>query len=505
MAGCLKSIRKFVIFILVIFLMGVLSVVNLVYTNALGETCGIVHPYIFQIDVSSIDVQTGTKANAYENTIPTSGANQSFDTYLRIYDEDGTLVDSNDDFGEALTSRIENFAIGRYGTVIIEVATYADEGSGQYELTLKTVESSDTDEGFSITIDGETFSSTQVIQGELAEGERIEYQVSAEQPVTLVVYGIFDNEYQLDSYIRVYDEAGNLIAENDDFSDEYVAAAIEALPLDDYGTVTVEVATYDDSYLGVYNFVVAMPEEGVEPQFDWAAFEIGETEVAVNTRDEVLDGISVIDEIEVGERVRYTISSNDVDASFVEIRLDGAGAITNFESEYLFQSDNPSAPLQWTSCVDHYGYVDGTSFTLNQRGLQRFGQGTFCNPNEEGCTIVSHVSLNFFGQMIFYLILPGLVILLPFIAIFAIRDEGGSLVWIMMLMFVATHVLTSSLLYVHLATASGIEALANFAYGILAGAATGSAIAFMDKVLDKFKDEHKEAQERAATENPSSE
>ena len=55
-----------------------------------------------------------------------------------------------------------------------------------------------------------------------------------------------------------------------------------------------------------------------------------------------------------------------------------------------------------------------------------------------------------------------------------------------MLIFVAAHVLTSSLVYVHLATVSGIEALANFAYGILTGAATGSAIAFMGKVLENF-------------------
>jgi hypothetical protein len=485
MRSVASGFSRLFFFVLVILTMGLLSIINLIFTNARGETCGIVHPYIFQINVSSIDVSTGTKSNAYVTTIPDTDETTGLDTYLRVYDENGILLATNDDF-EGLTSALLDFPVGQYGTIIVEVATFGDFGSGLYELA---IESSPGGSGavtteFSALVDGEAIIATQTFSGEIPLGEVVTYTLSAPQPVNIALTGMdTETESQLDTVLRIYDETGEFIFESDDFDIGY-SSAVEAFPVQEYGTVTIEVATYDNSYAGTYELTISPVTESILAFLN--------ADVAVENMPELTYREATINigeadskQIQESERVRYTLTA-DAETDVVNIRLGVAQGERNWDSEYLFMKDNPSVPLQWVSCVDYYGYVNEGSFTLNERGLTRFGQGIECDPTQEGCTLVSRVNLNFRGQVILYLLLPGLVILLPIMGVFAIRREKGAALWIIMLVFVAAHVLTSSLVYVHLATASGIEALANFAYGILAGAATGSAIAFMGKVLENF-------------------
>jgi hypothetical protein len=490
MRNVVSSFSRRITFLLVIVSMGLLTITNLIFTNANGETCGIVHPYIFQINVSSIDVSTGTKSNAYVTTIPDTDETSGLDTYLRIYDENGTQVASNDDF-EGLTSAIVDFPVGQYGTIIIEVATFGDFSSGVYELKVElsssNLSSANTENAsFSATVDGEDITDTREFSGEIPLGTTVTYTLSAPQPVNIALTGMnTETEEQLDTVLRIYDEAGEFIFENDDFDvGSGYSSAVEAFPVQDFGTVTLEVATYNNGSAGTYNLTISPVTESI---FSF----LGTTPSAANTPDltyrdaTITIGASDSKQIQPSERVRYTLTSEQ-ETDVVHIRLGIAQGERNWDSQYLFMKDNPSVPLQWVSCVDYYGYVNEGSFTLNERGLTRFGQGIGCDPTQEGCSIVSRVNLNFRGQVLLYLLLPGLVILLPIMGVFAIRREKGAALWIIMLVFVAAHVLTSSLVYVHLATASGIEALANFAYGILAGAATGSAIAFMGKVLENF-------------------
>lgn len=61
------------------------------------------------------------------------------DTVLNLYDSEGTLLLSNDDFGEdTLSSGFEQIEIPYDLTLIIEVATYNDTGSGSYTLIVET-------------------------------------------------------------------------------------------------------------------------------------------------------------------------------------------------------------------------------------------------------------------------------------------------------------------------------------------------------------------------------
>ncbi|NWF68243.1 MAG: pre-peptidase C-terminal domain-containing protein [Chloroflexi bacterium] len=69
-------------------------------------------------------------------TISMDADNDGFDTYLELYGPDGTLLTSNDDGGSGLNSLIEDFTLPESGTYTIVARSFADFGSGGYELTL---------------------------------------------------------------------------------------------------------------------------------------------------------------------------------------------------------------------------------------------------------------------------------------------------------------------------------------------------------------------------------
>lgn len=155
---------------------------------------------------------------------------------------------------------------------------------------------------------------------------------------------------------------------------------------------------------------------------------------------------------------------------------------------------NSSAPDYadlWRSCIEYYGYVGETGFIINIDGIQLVAGGASAdNTLFDVNSIVATIELSDTGKIMLYLIFPSLVILLPIITVFFIKREWG-IIWFIMLFLVAAHVLTTSLLYVHLSNVSGIDALAEFAYGIFGGTTTGTAIAFMTRVLENFGSDDK--------------
>jgi hypothetical protein len=66
----------------------------------------------------------------------------NFDTYLRIYDEDGNLIAENDDAesGDTLNSAIEELEIPEDLVLIVEVGTYNDNDEGEYTLRIERVD-----------------------------------------------------------------------------------------------------------------------------------------------------------------------------------------------------------------------------------------------------------------------------------------------------------------------------------------------------------------------------
>jgi C-terminal processing protease CtpA/Prc len=72
--------------------------------------------------------------------ITLTGADSDFDSYLRIYDADNTLLVENDDFGDTFDSAVEGFQIEAGSTIVIEVGTFNDAGEGAYTLSVTETE-----------------------------------------------------------------------------------------------------------------------------------------------------------------------------------------------------------------------------------------------------------------------------------------------------------------------------------------------------------------------------
>jgi C-terminal processing protease CtpA/Prc len=115
----------------------------------------------------------------------------------------------------------------------------------------------DLDEATAVAVvDGGEIGIGEIVSGELAPGSRVQYTlaVSAGDDISIRVG---DDTGGLDTYLRLYDSAGNLLAENDDEeAGTIVNSALEDLVVPDDMTLVVEVATYLDSGSGAYELEV---------------------------------------------------------------------------------------------------------------------------------------------------------------------------------------------------------------------------------------------------------
>jgi len=174
------------------------------------------------------------------------------DTYLRIYDETGEqLLVENDDYAGTLNSGFPDIALEDDLTVILEVATYDDSESGEYTLVVTTG-----DAPFEASVeDGGEIEVGDEVSGELALGERIAYELELEedQEVTITITGVDG----MDTYLRIYDEDGELLAENDDIElGEITDSQLEGFSIDEDGMVIVEVASWGDNGEGEFELTV---------------------------------------------------------------------------------------------------------------------------------------------------------------------------------------------------------------------------------------------------------
>lgn len=107
-----------------------------------------------------------------------------------------------------------------------------------------------------VMTDGGEIALGDTVTGEIAVGERVRYTLVTDGDATVNIT-LGDEDGALDTYLRVYDAAENLLAENDDIElGVQINSAIEALSLTSGETVIVEVGTYDDGSSGTYALAV---------------------------------------------------------------------------------------------------------------------------------------------------------------------------------------------------------------------------------------------------------
>lgn len=108
--------------------------------------------------------------------------------------------------------------------------------------------------------DGGELAVGDTVEGAVAVGERVGYTLNVEADAVVTI-SLGDPTGQFDTYLRVYDAEGNLIAENDDSVPGSVYnSLVEGLELTGGSLVYVEVGTYADSSAGEYTLSVEASE-----------------------------------------------------------------------------------------------------------------------------------------------------------------------------------------------------------------------------------------------------
>jgi hypothetical protein len=98
------------------------------------------------------------------------------------------------------------------------------------------------------------------VTGQLAPNSRVRYSLPVSEGDNISIF-LRDETGQFDTYLRLYDSDGNLLAENDDSEPgTTVNSALEELIVPQDMTLVIEAATFEDSGEGEYTLEVVANE-----------------------------------------------------------------------------------------------------------------------------------------------------------------------------------------------------------------------------------------------------
>ena len=227
-----------------------------------------------------------------ENGLAIMGATSvdgRLDTYLRIYDEAGTLIAENDDAGGSYNSQVQiELEAGSY---FLDVGAYADWGIGNYEVQVEVLAagSGAVPETELVTLDPE---GPTRLSGEIfSPGEIRSYSFVATQSGRMTIR---TNRLSpgMDTVLTAYDAQGNELAFNDDWRGlkSRVRVSVEAGE-----TYRVDVAGYRDS-TGAYRLAMKT-RDAVDP---WRVPGTDSFHFNVTTQDvesTIQDGLDIASEV----------------------------------------------------------------------------------------------------------------------------------------------------------------------------------------------------------------
>ena len=231
------------------------------------------------------------------------------DTYLRVYDESGSLIAENDDAGGSFNSQVQMEL--EAGSYFLDVGAYADWGIGNYEVQVEMLapDSGLVPETELVTLnpEGPTRLSGEIV----SPGEISSYSFVATKSGRMTIR---TNRLSrgMDTMLTAYDSQGNELAFNDDWRGlkSRVRISVEAGE-----TYRVDVAGYRDS-TGSYRLAMKT-RDAVDPwfvpgaenfHFDVTTQDVESTiqdslDIASEVVDTIQDEVSVVAESEVVEGV----------------------------------------------------------------------------------------------------------------------------------------------------------------------------------------------------------
>lgn len=191
----------------------------------------------------SLDSGTDSASYTFEGesgqTISISASSDEFDTYLRIQDEDGNDLATDDDGGGDLDSRITLFTIPYDGLYTITVENY-DGNAGDYTLSISAATVSSIE--FGETVEGELTSDevATAYEFEGEEGDVIALQLSSPD---------FDTYLSLS---EATDTSYALVENDDSGGGDVYNSSIGPFTLPVSGSYIITVRSYDGSATGHY-------------------------------------------------------------------------------------------------------------------------------------------------------------------------------------------------------------------------------------------------------------
>ena len=214
-------------------------------------------------DWFAIDLQAGAqyRFNLNGNTLS--------DTYLRLLNSNGNLIAQNDDANNSTLNSAIVFTANRSGRFYLAAGAYGDFGRGTYTLSSTLLSAAPVDDyadntsttGY-LAVGGSTTGNLEV------RGDRdwfaIDLQAGAQYRFNL------NGNTLSDTYLRLLNSNGNLIAENDDANSTLNSAIV--FTADSSGRFYLSAGAYGDSGTGTYTLSSTLlslppqPEPQPEPQ-----------------------------------------------------------------------------------------------------------------------------------------------------------------------------------------------------------------------------------------------
>lgn len=274
------------------------------------------------------------------------------DTYLYVYDSDGTLLARNDDYGRSRNSQV-TIDVTAGETYYVKAAGYR-QSTGAYTVRWTTAAAIADDYGDTLaTATTVTLSDTGAAtqSGTIEEGGDADvFQVVATVTGEMTVAQSAASGSRLDAYLYVYDSTGQLLAQNDDSGmarDSQVEVSVTAGE-----TYYVKAAGYRQS-VGAYTVTITTAEEtAADPSED--GFQIDATLSGMtDTQTAAVEAaIDLWESVIVGDLADVTVRGQTIDdltVSISSIAIDGEGNVLGQAAVTGLRSD---------SYLPYSGYIE---------------------------------------------------------------------------------------------------------------------------------------------------
>ncbi len=196
-----------------------------------------------------------TFSSSADERIAITLSSDEFDAYLNLLDEDGSILDFDDDGGSGTDSRIGGFNVSASTPYTIEVTAYDEAETGSYTLSLTQVSLTPSTDCSLIMIGDLVQTTLEVGDGESrnrsdshadcytfsgSSGDRVDISMSSDD---------------FDTYVYLSSETGEILANDDDGGDG-TSSKILSFELPSTDTFAIEATSFSGGAVGAYTLTL---------------------------------------------------------------------------------------------------------------------------------------------------------------------------------------------------------------------------------------------------------